>query len=263
MDLGLKGKAAIVCGASRGIGKAIAMGLAAEGTRVALCARTAAVLEKTASEIREATGAEVLAVPTDLSKPADITALVSAAVERFGGVQILVNNAGGPPGGLFMDLPEEKWQAAFELSLLSVVRCIRLCVPHMKRAGGGRIINLESSSVKQPVENLILSNAIRSGVIGLAKSLADEFASDKITVNNVLPGRIETDRFMEVAGLRAKRMGLPPEKAREVSIANIPLGRLGRPEEVADVVVFLASERAAYLTGVSIQVDGGLIRSVL
>ncbi len=263
MDLGLKGKAAIVCGASRGIGKAIATGLAAEGARVALCARTAEVLEKTAAEIRQATGAEVLAVRADLTKPADVTALVEATVERFGGVQILVNNAGGPPGGLFTDLTDDKWQAAFELNFLSVVRCIRLSVPHMKRAGGGRIINLESSSVKQPVENLILSNALRSGVMGLAKTLADELAPYNITVNNVLPGRIQTDRFVEVAGLRVKRLGLPPEKAVEVAVADIPLGRLGRPEEVAHVVVFLASERAAYLTGVSIQVDGGLVRSIL
>lgn len=263
MDLGLKGKVAIVAASSKGMGKATAMALAAEGSRVTVLARDEAQLRRAAEEIRGRHGAEVLAVPADVTRADDIQRVVRETVERWGTVHVLVNNAGGPPGGVFDDMDDAKWQSAYELNLLSTIRLVREVLPHMRKAGGGVIINLQSTSVKVPLDNLILSNTIRSGVIGLAKSLSLELAKDGIRVNNVLPGAIMTDRLRQMVGLRAQKLGKTFEELQRAREAEIPLGRIGEPEDVANMIVFLASDRARYVTGVTVQVDGGLVRSML
>lgn len=263
MDLELRGKVALVAAASRGLGRAVAAGLAAEGARVALCARHAAPLEEAAARIAAETGAEVLPVVADVSRAADCARFVDTAVARWGGVDILVNNSGGPPPGTFADADDSVWAAAIETTLMNVVRLTRLVVPHMKARGGGRIVNIESVSVKQPISGLLLSNSVRAAVIGLAKTLADELAPDNILVNNVCPGAHETDRLRELAAVRARQSGGTPEDALRSIAMSIPLGRLGRPEELAAVVVFLCSARASYVTGATIVVDGGAYRGLM
>lgn len=264
MDLGLQGRVAIVLAASRGLGKACAAALAAEGARLTISARHAQTLAQTAQEIERASGSQVLAVPGDVTRLADLEAVVAATLERFGRIDILVNNAGGPPPGLFDQIDDAQWQAAFEQNLLSVVHAVRLVLPSMRRAGGGRIINIVSTSVKEPIDGLVLSNAIRTGVVGLAKTLAIELAPDQITVNNVCPGRILTDRLRQLY-LTPERLagGASEAEILEEVARAIPLRRIGMPEEVGALVAFLASRQAAYITGTTIQVDGGLVRSLL
>src|SRR5712664_2144132 len=245
------------------MGKASAMGLAQEGARVAMCARGEADLKAAAEEVRQKTGAEVLAVPADASKLEDITRVVGEVKEKWGGVDVLVANVGGPPPGPFDQMADEQWKTAFEQVHLSAVRFIREVLPHMKQARWGRILAIQSSSVKQPVDGLVLSNGIRPGIAGLFKTLAGDLAPHGITVNLVLPGRIMTDRFREHQTDRATRSGVTLEKQMELSSADIPMGRIGTPEEFAAMVVFLASARASYVTGTAVQVDGGLIRSVV
>jgi 3-oxoacyl-[acyl-carrier protein] reductase len=258
MNLGLTGKTALVTAASKGMGKACALGLAAEGARVVMCARTDVDLQAAAEEVRSKTGAQVVAMPADVTRADQVKALVARAHEAFGGVDILVANAGGPPRGYFDELSDEQWYGAFEVSLLSVVRLIREVLPSMRQCRWGRIITIQSSSVKQPIDGLDLSNAIRPGAAGLMKTLATELGADNILVNTVCPGRILTDRLLG----GARQAGLSPEEyVRQVG-ADVPVGRVGTPEEFANVVVFLASERASYVTGVAIQVDGGLIRGL-
>jgi 3-oxoacyl-[acyl-carrier protein] reductase len=263
MDFGISGKTALVVAASKGMGKASALGLAAEGARVVMCARGEGALKDAAAEVKQKTGAEVLALPADASRVEDISRVVAEATRAFGGVDILVANVGGPPPGPFEAMSDEQWKAAFEQVHLSTVRFIREVLPHMKRGRWGRILAIQSSSVKQPVDGLVLSNGIRPGIAGLFKTLAGDVAKDNITVNLVLPGRIMTDRFLEHQTDRAKRSGVTLEKQMELSSADIPMGRIGTPEEFAAMVVFLASARASYITGVAVQVDGGLIRSVV
>ncbi len=263
MDLGLKGKSALVVAASKGMGRACALGLAAEGARVAMCARGEAALNEAAAEVKRKTGAEVLAVPADASKADDIKRVVAEALKAFGGVDILVANVGGPPPGPFEQMTDEQWKQAFEQVHLSTVRFIREVLPSMRKAKWGRILAIQSSSVKQPVEGLVLSNGIRPAIAGLFKTLAGDVAKDGITVNLVLPGRIMTDRFTGHQTDRAKRAGISLEQQIALSSADIPMGRIGTPEEFASMVVFLASERASYITGSVVQVDGGLIRSVV
>jgi 3-oxoacyl-[acyl-carrier protein] reductase len=259
MDLGLTGRVALVTAASKGMGKASAMGLAAEGAKIVMCARTESDLKSAAEEIRAKTKAEVLALPADVTKKDDVTALVDRAVKTFGQVDILVANAGGPPRGYFEDMTDEQWQGAFDVSLLSVVRLVRGVLPSMKARRWGRILTIQSVSVKQPIPELLLSNAVRPGVAGMMKTLAGQLGKDGITVNTVCPGKIMTDRFLS----GQKVSGLSREDYLARSVEDVPVRRIGTPEEFANVIVFLASERASYVTGVSVQVDGGLVRGLL
>jgi 3-oxoacyl-[acyl-carrier protein] reductase len=264
VDLGLKGKVALVVAASKGMGRASAMGLGSEGARVAMCARGETDLRAAADDVRKQTGADVLAVAADANKPEDIERVVAATREKWGGVDVLVANVGGPPPGPFEQMTDEHWKAAFEQVHLSTVRFIRAVLPDMKKKKWGRILAIQSSSVKQPVEGLILSNGVRPGIAGMFKTLANELGRDGITVNMVLPGRIRTDRFLGHQQDLASRAGKSLEEwIATRSTADIPMGRIGTPEEFANMVVFLASERASYMTGCVVQVDGGLIKSVV
>jgi 3-oxoacyl-[acyl-carrier protein] reductase len=244
MDLGLKGRTAIVCGASSGIGLATAESLADEGANVAMFARRRDLLQREAERI----GA--LAVRGDVTNPPDLERLVDRTLEAFGGIDILVNNGGGPPRTSAESIDDDALESAVELLLFSAVRLTNLCLRELRRSGRGRIINITSSSVREPIDNLALSNAIRPGVIGWAKTLAREVGPDGITVNSIAPGKIDTARLAE-------------DGSRAEELARIPVRRFGRPREVADVVTFLASDQAAYLSGVVLAVDGGLTRSLL
>jgi len=263
MELGLAGKVALVGGASRGIGKAVALALAREGCRVAVGARGREGLEAAAAEIAGTTGSEVLPVVCDMSRYEDIRRFVAETVTRFGGLDIVVNNAGGPPLGTFDAHSDEVWQAALDQNFLSVTRTVREALPHLRRRGAGRIINITSMAVKQPLDGLILSNAARLGVVGLAKTLSRELGPDQILVNNVCPGFTLTDRMRQVLQNRANAEGRPLEEVVDEESRRIPVGRLGQPEDIAALVVFLASEPARHITGTTIQVDGGSTTSVM
>jgi 3-oxoacyl-[acyl-carrier protein] reductase len=263
MDLELGGKVAMVAAASKGMGRACARGFAREGARVSMCSRSAADVERAGAEIREESGAEVLAMAADVTRPEAIQAWVDRTIQQFGGVDILVTNSGGPPRGGWDDFQsDEPWVKAFELNLLSTIRMIRAVVPSMRQRGGGRILNIQSSSVKAPISGLILSNTVRPGVQGLAKTLSQELAADNILINSVLPGRIYTDRLRSGILHQVETRGISEEEAARESAKDIPLKRFGTPEEFADMVVFLASARASYITGSAIAVDGGVIQSL-
>jgi 3-oxoacyl-[acyl-carrier protein] reductase len=260
VDLGLAGKVALVAASSKGLGKASALALAREGARVTICARTAADLETAAEEIRSQTGAEVLAVPADLSTADGIGSVVAATAERFGGIDVLVNNSGGPAIGKFADMTDDDWRRAFEVVNLNFVRFVRQVVPYMRRGQWGRIVGIQSTSVKQPVGNIDLSNGTRPGVAGLMKAIMPELARDGITINLVLPGSFRTDRIL--AGRRDEDQAAQAERLR-VAATAIPAGRIGEPIELGNLVAFLSSELAAYITGAVYQIDGGSIRSII
>lgn len=262
MDLGLKDRAAIVTGSSQGIGRAIALGLAKEGADVTICARNPEQLRETAREITAATGRDVLPVPVDLSKREDITSMVKRTIERYGRIDVLVNNTGGPPSSRFLETSDEHWRRAIDALLLSVVHCSQEVIPAMKLNAWGRIINMTSFAAKQPAERLILSNALRAGILGVTKTLASELAEYRILVNAVCPGWTRTRRLEELAQVRAEACGGTAEAVMAEWTQNIPLKRLARPEEIANLVVFLSSDKASYITGAVIQVDGGFIKSL-
>ena len=219
-------------------------------------------LNEAAEMIRKETGGEVLSMVADMTKVEDIQKFVSKTVEHFGRLDIVVNNAGGPPPGEFMKFTDEDWDNAFRLSFMSTMRMTRESVPHMRKVGGGRVINITSYSVKEPIAGLVLSNAIRSGVIGMAKTLSRELAKDNILINNICPGRIDAERAQKLNKARADRLKRPVEEINREMAAEVPLGRYGTAEETADLIVFLGSERASYITGTTIQIDGGLIRGI-
>jgi 3-oxoacyl-[acyl-carrier protein] reductase len=256
MNLGLKGKRAIVMAASRGLGLACAQGLAREGCHLVICSRDDARIQAAAEAIRRDTGARVTAVAADVGSAADAGRLVEICAAEFGGLDIVVHNAGGPPAGEFAAMTEAQWQKAFEQNLLSFVRIAHAAVPEMKRSGYGRLLSIASSSVRQPIPNLVLSNAFRAGVWGLAKTISRELAPHGILVNLIAPGRIQTERIEELDQANAAKAGKPIEEIKRASVASIPIGRLGRPEELASLVVFLASEAASYISGQAIFVDG-------
>jgi len=263
VDLELKGKVAIVGGASKGLGRACAEVLAEEGAAVAMCARTKGELEKAAQEVRDRTGRDVLALAGDLDQPDTIRDLVAATVSRFGRLDVLVNNSGGPPLARAATATEEQWATAVQRSLFFFARMTREALPHLKTSGRGRIINILASTVYQPIPNLALSGATRMGVVAWAKSLADEVGRDGILVNNVCPGSIMTERMLSNVTSRAKELGISVEDAVAQRAAETAVGRVGDPNEMAYLVAFLASSRSSYITGTTMLVDGGLVRSVL
>ncbi|MGY1826953.1 MULTISPECIES: SDR family oxidoreductase [unclassified Blastococcus] len=262
MDLQLTGRTALVTAASKGLGRATATQLAAEGARVMISSRGEEQLARTAAEIAEATGAQVEHCPADVADPADVERLLAETRDRLGGVDVLVANAGGPPPGGFDAVDDAKWYQAHDLNLMSTVRLIRGVLPHMREQSWGRIAVVTSSSIKQPIENLLLSNTYRVAVVGLAKSLAIEFAGEGVLVNTVGPGRIATDRVASLDAARAEKTGLSIEEVRAQSEKTIPLGRYGEAEEFGRVAAFLVSGANTYLTGQNLLVDGGLVKAI-
>ncbi|NCD68710.1 SDR family oxidoreductase [Mucilaginibacter agri] len=257
MDLKLSNKIAIVLAASKGLGRAIATTLADEGATVIISSRNQEQLDATAAEIKEETRRSVTAIAADVSNPADIKSLIEQTVERFGAIDILINNTGGPPFDKFENFDDEAWKKAFDDILLAFARNSRLALPYLKKSDSGRIINVVSGSIKSVLTNSVLSTAMRMGVVGMAKMMADEFGPYNITVNNVAPGLILTDRIKHTIP-----KDQDPDEAIKQKAASIPLGRIGKPEEFAAAVAFLASEQASYITGTTLQVDGGASRAI-
>ena len=262
MDLGLQDRVALVAASSQGIGRATAEAFAAEGCRVAMCARDQRTLDAAAEKIRNTSGAEVLAHAVDVTDAAAVARFVAAVVDRFGAVDICIPNAGGPPAKGFLSATAEDWQSALELNFLSAVSFARAVIPHMQRKRWGRIVTITSITTKQPVADLVLSNAVRTAVVGLVKSLANEFGPDGILVNNVAPGFTATERLTTLAKSRAALSGQQHQEIFDRWAADAALRRLGEPDEVADAIVWLSSERASYITGQTLLVDGGMYRGL-
>ena len=263
MDLGLRGKVALVSASSKGLGRAIAEELAAEGANLIVCSRGADALRETANSIRKSSGVTVVEVSADVSEQSGIDRVAKTALDKFGKVDILVTNSGGPPGGAFESLTPEMWEAATRLLLTSAVGLARVLLPGMKERRWGRILNVTSIAVKQPIDGLMLSNSLRAAVTGYARTLANEVAPFKVTVNNIMPGYTRTDRFEQLAHAAGERSGASAQDMFAKWEQEIPIGRVGEPREFAALAAFLVSERASYITGSSIAVDGGWIRSLL
>jgi 3-oxoacyl-[acyl-carrier protein] reductase len=263
MDLGLAGKTALVAAASKGLGKAVAMSFAREGANVVMFSRDEVAIVAAAQEVQDqaAPGAQVLGLAGDVTRTEDLERIVIAARDRFGGVDILYNNAGGPRPGVFDSLTDADWERAFQLNLMSAIRLTRLCLPHMRARRWGRIITGTSSSVKQPIANLMLSNSLRSATAAWSKTLSDQVAADGITVNTLAPGRIDTERIREIDADAAQRSGRSVEDTAREAISKIPMGRYGSPAEFGATAAFLASVHASYITGEMLLVDGGQNRS--
>jgi 3-oxoacyl-[acyl-carrier protein] reductase len=258
MDLGIKDKLALVCAAAGGLGLATARRLAMEGCRVAICDLDEARLKPALGDVKAAGGyVSAEAYPVDLTRPESVEKLFESVKHDFGAIDILINNSGGPPPGVFEDATDEKWLYTYQLTFLSAVRLIRLCLPDMKAAGWGRIVNFTSRALREPIPNLMLSNAVRLAVGGMAKTLAVEVAPDGVTVNNLCPGPTSTDRAIELAAARAAKKGIDVEEELALTAKRIPRGQLATPEEQAAAAAFLASDLAGHITGVSLIVDGG------
>lgn len=262
MDLQLNDKIVLVTAASRGLGKATALQFAREGAKVAISARSEE-LYRAAADIQTQTGAEILPLQADINQPAGIDRTIQQTVDKWGGLDILVTNCGGPPAGTFDDINTEQWQTSINQILLSAVRLIKAALPHLRQSAAPAILTITSVSAKQPIPNLILSNSLRAGILGLTKTLSQELAPDAIRVNSILPGPIATDRQQELIAAQAAKSGKPPEKTLAETVASIPLGRSGKPEEFANVAVFLCSPAAAFVTGAMVPVDGGISRGIL
>lgn len=260
MELGLNNKVMLVAASSKGLGFGIAQALARDGARVSLCSRTQADVEAAVEKLASETGAETLATACDVTQPDQIEAWIDTTVQKWGTIDGLLVNAGGPPAGYFKELTDTQWENAFNLTLMSSIRMIRAAISHMQP--GSAILTVTSSSVKQPIERLALSTVMRAGVVGLVKTLADELAPDGIRVNNLIPGRIDTDRVAQLDQGVADRLGITPQEARQRSEAKIPLKRLGTIEEFGQAGAFLLSPGASYITGTSLVVDGGSMRSI-
>ncbi len=263
MDLGLKGKVALIAGGSQGLGRAVALEMAREGAKVAICALDDPNLPEAAQIIKKETGVDIYTIPADVSREEEARAFVRKSIEHYGTVDILVNNAGGPPSMTFLEIDDSLWYQGFRLNLMSTIVMTREAVPVMKAKRWGRIINMTSIAVKQPIDGLILSNTVRSGVIGFAKSLSNELAPFNITVNSVCPGYTLTDRVRNLSKVVAQKQGTTPEAVIKKWESEIPMARLGTPEEFAALVTFLASEQAGYITGAAIQIDGGWYKGVM
>ena len=263
MDLGLTGRVAVIGGGSKGLGRACADSLAHEGANLAICSRNAEELEQAASEIRAATGAEVLAVPADLSRLEDIQRLVQSTVHHYGRLDIAVANSGGPPAGRATDTSEETWSQSIDMALSFFIRMGREATPHMREQKWGRIVNILASTVYQPIDNLVTSGVTRMGAVAYAKSLADEVGRDNVLVNNVAPGFLMTERMRHIFETRSSETGQPLDSVLEAGASRIPVGRFGRPEELGDFVAYLCSDKNTYVTGTTILVDGGVVRSVM
>lgn len=258
MDLGLKGRGVIVAASSEGIGRATAEAFAREGAQVAMCARTETTLREAADQIRKATAAEVLAETLDVTDAVAVRRFAENVAKQFGRIDACVANAGGPPAKNFLSVGMDEWRRAIDMNFMSAINLAHAVIPHMQRHRWGRFVTITSVSVKQPVESLVMSNAVRAGVVGLVKSLSNEFGKDGITVNNVAPGYTATERLKELAGVRALAAGVSPDKVYEQWAADAPLKRVGQPQEIADAIVWLCSERASYITGQTLLVDGGI-----
>lgn len=263
MDLGLKGKAAAVMASSEGLGRASARALALEGADVAICGRREDVLRATAKELADETRRRIAPIVADVGDPMDVERFVNAAASDLRGLHILVVNAGGPPHGSFATLTDDHWYQAYEETVMSAVRAVRAALPHFRTAGGGSVVAIQSTSVKQPIDNLLLSNSLRMSVIGLFKSLSIEYGAENIRFNVVLPGAIGTDRQRDLVASQAEKAGISIDEARARRTKSTPLGRIGEPDEIGAAVAWLASDAARYVTGAVLQVDGGLIRSPL
>jgi 3-oxoacyl-[acyl-carrier protein] reductase len=262
METGLKGKSVLITGASQGMGRATAEAFAREGAKIAICARNEETIQRAAQEIRNSTGAEVLAAAVDVTDYPAVDRFISQVGQKFGALDVAIANAGGPPPKPFAAITIEDWRAAFELNFMSVAALAKSVLPHMQKNKWGRFIAITSTSVRQAIPDLVLSTAIRPSVVGLFKSLALEYGPHGITFNNVAPGYTLTERLSHVAGPRAKAAGVTEQEIHNRWAADVPLRRLGKPEEVADTIVWLASERASYITGQTILVDGGIYKGM-